>query len=100
MQDLKPQRAMEPDSSWHFVGAQCDRADPPRSWTELSCFISLRYLWSTLLHNPFFAVLRVPRPATPSHGDGEPRMVEREQKSAQPSLVQALELPPLFSALS
>jgi hypothetical protein len=45
-------------------------------------------------------VLRVPRPATPSHGDGEPRMVEREQKSAQPSLVQALELPPLFSALS
>src|SRR5216683_411222 len=28
MQDLKPQRAIESDSSWHFVGAQCDRADP------------------------------------------------------------------------
>src|ERR1700730_7612000 len=28
MQDLKPQRAVESDSSWHFVGAQCDRADP------------------------------------------------------------------------
>src|SRR5229473_5209049 len=27
MQDLKPQRAVESDSSWHFVGAQCDRAD-------------------------------------------------------------------------
>jgi hypothetical protein len=48
----------------------------------------------------FFAVLRVRRPATPSHGDGEPRMVERRKKGEQPSLVQALELPPLFSALS
>src|SRR5258708_23233675 len=28
IQDLKPQRAVESDSSWHFVGAQCDRADP------------------------------------------------------------------------
>ena len=28
MQDLKPQRAVESDSSWHFVGAQCDGADP------------------------------------------------------------------------
>src|SRR5450759_1849567 len=28
MQNLKPQRAIESDSSWHFVGAQCDRADP------------------------------------------------------------------------
>src|SRR6266436_5366062 len=28
MQNLKPQRAVESDSSWHFVGAQCDRADP------------------------------------------------------------------------
>src|SRR5882672_8664596 len=27
MQDLKPQRAVESDRSWHFVGAQCDRAD-------------------------------------------------------------------------
>src|ERR1700737_987888 len=27
MQDLKPQRAVESDSSLHFVGAQCDRAD-------------------------------------------------------------------------
>src|SRR6266481_1531467 len=27
MQDLKPQRAVESDSSWHLVGAQCDRAD-------------------------------------------------------------------------
>jgi hypothetical protein len=48
----------------------------------------------------FFAVLRVRRPATPSRGDGEPHVVEREQKGAQPSLVQALELSPLFSALS
>src|SRR5260370_4649487 len=28
MQDLKPQRSVESDSSWHFMGAQCDRADP------------------------------------------------------------------------
>src|SRR6266852_2735350 len=28
MQDLKPQRAVKSDSSWHFVGAQCDGADP------------------------------------------------------------------------
>jgi hypothetical protein len=28
MQDLKPQRAVESDGSRHFVGAQCDRADP------------------------------------------------------------------------
>src|ERR1700732_2926660 len=28
MQKLKPQRAVESDSSRHFVGAQCDRADP------------------------------------------------------------------------
>jgi hypothetical protein len=28
MQDLKPQCAVESDSSQHFVGAQCDRADP------------------------------------------------------------------------
>src|SRR5580704_4949118 len=28
MQDLKPQRVIESDSSWHFVSAQCDRADP------------------------------------------------------------------------
>src|SRR5260370_25714655 len=27
MHDLKPQRAVESDSSWHLVGAQCDRAD-------------------------------------------------------------------------
>src|SRR5437868_2881892 len=28
MQDLKPQRSVESDSSWHFMGAQRDRADP------------------------------------------------------------------------
>src|SRR6266700_1370170 len=28
MQDLEPQRTVESDSSGHFVGAQCDRADP------------------------------------------------------------------------
>src|SRR6478672_4581481 len=28
MQDLKPQRAVESDGSWHFVGAECNRADP------------------------------------------------------------------------
>src|SRR5882672_581205 len=28
MQDLQPQRAVKSDSSWHFVGAQCDGADP------------------------------------------------------------------------
>ncbi len=28
MQDLKPQRSVESDSSWHFMGAQLDRADP------------------------------------------------------------------------
>src|ERR1700692_1248628 len=28
MQDLKPQPAVKSDSSWHFVGAQCDGADP------------------------------------------------------------------------
>src|SRR5216684_9143206 len=28
MQDLKPQRAVKSDSSWHFVGAQCDGAHP------------------------------------------------------------------------
>src|SRR6266849_8764448 len=28
MQDLKPQRAVKSDSSWHFVGAQCNGADP------------------------------------------------------------------------
>src|SRR6267378_6611436 len=28
MQDLKPQRAVKSDSSWHLVGAQCDGADP------------------------------------------------------------------------
>ena len=39
MQDLKPQRVVEPNSSWHFVGAQCDRADPSII-AELSCFIS------------------------------------------------------------
>jgi hypothetical protein len=43
-------------------------------------------------------VLRVRRPATPSHGDGEPRMGSSANKKG--ALVQALELPPLFSALS
>ena len=28
MQNLKPQRAVESDGSWHFVGAECDRANP------------------------------------------------------------------------
>src|ERR1700686_976285 len=28
MQDLKTQHAVESDGSWHFVGAECDRADP------------------------------------------------------------------------
>src|SRR6266496_2632403 len=28
MQDLKPERAVESDGSWHFVGAECNRADP------------------------------------------------------------------------
>src|SRR5437899_4594872 len=28
MQHLKPQRAVELDGSWHFVGAERDRADP------------------------------------------------------------------------
>jgi hypothetical protein len=28
MQDLEPQRAVESDGSWHFVGAECDRANP------------------------------------------------------------------------
>src|ERR1700739_1916014 len=28
MQHLKPQRAVESDGSWHFVGPQCDRTDP------------------------------------------------------------------------
>src|SRR4030081_2918019 len=28
MQDLKPQHAVESDGSWHFVGTECDRADP------------------------------------------------------------------------
>src|ERR1700737_4039034 len=28
MQDLKPERAVESDRSWHFVDAQCNRADP------------------------------------------------------------------------
>jgi hypothetical protein len=27
MQDFKPQRAIESDRSWHFVGTQCDRVD-------------------------------------------------------------------------
>src|SRR2546430_9076336 len=27
MQDLKPQRSVELDGSWHVVGAECDRAD-------------------------------------------------------------------------
>jgi hypothetical protein len=50
---------------------------------------------------PIFRCAPRPRAATPSHGDGKPRMVEREQKKgAQRFLVQALELPPLFSALS
>jgi hypothetical protein len=41
MQDLKPQHAIEPDSSWHFVGAQCDCADPV-DHGQLSRFISQR----------------------------------------------------------
>src|SRR6266850_6864028 len=28
MQNLKPQRAVESDGSWHVVGAECNRADP------------------------------------------------------------------------
>src|SRR5882762_7947174 len=28
MPDLKPQRAVESDGSWHFVGAECDCANP------------------------------------------------------------------------
>src|SRR3954454_13762949 len=39
MQDLKAQRAVESDSSWHFVGAQCDCADP-LDHGQLSRFIS------------------------------------------------------------
>ena len=39
MQDLKPQRSVEPESSWHLVGAQCDRADP-LNHGQPCCFIS------------------------------------------------------------
>src|SRR4029453_160434 len=28
MEDLKPQRSIEADGAWHFMGAQRDRADP------------------------------------------------------------------------
>jgi len=41
MQDLKPQRAVESDSSRHFVALSCAR-DDPLDWKEL--FISLRRL--------------------------------------------------------
>src|SRR3982075_3633759 len=42
MQDLKSQRTVESDSSWHFVGAQCDRADPLDHGQNSPVFISLR----------------------------------------------------------
>jgi hypothetical protein len=37
----------------------------------------------------FFAMLRVRRPAPPSHGDGAPHMLEREQKKRATVLVSA-----------
>jgi hypothetical protein len=46
MQDLKPERTIESDGSWHFVGAQCDRADP----LDHGQNCSVRRLWLALPH--------------------------------------------------
>src|SRR5216684_690734 len=53
MQDLKPQRAIEADSSWHLVGAQCDRADPVDHGQPSSCritFVLATYFRVTVDH--------------------------------------------------
>ena len=71
-QDLKPQRAIESDSWWHFVGAQCDRADPLDHGQNSPVLFPCAVVVDTS-PPPFFAVLRVRRPATPSHGDGARR---------------------------
>src|SRR3979490_2797166 len=55
MQDLKPERAVELDGSWHFVGAQGDRADPldhgQNSPALFPCAVCSRH-FSTGLHEP------------------------------------------------